>query len=681
MRPDARFIRTRGFARLSLWLFVGWLSIACSAENETALAPGVSVDPASWNVVLITLDTVRADALGAYGQELDTTPSLDRLAEQGVLFEQVVTAAPHTLAAHASIMTGLYPFAHGARGNHGFILSPENETLAEILRDRGHRTRAEISATVLRSGTRIAQGFEDDSRAVPPARESENIPAPRSVAGNLRRSAENISDRGIDFIRTHRDEPFLLWLHYFDAHLPYNPRPTDLERFPDNEYLAQVAALDREVQRVIDAIIEADLRDRTLVVLTSDHGEGLGEHDEPTHSYFVYESTMRVPLLFWGPPILPRNRRIDDVVRTVDILPTVLDWMGIESPAGLHGRSLRGLMEADKHDSSVLAYGEALGLYRIFGTTPLRIMRDGRWKYIHSARPELYDLAVDPGETRNLVDREPEIVARLERRLVELLATAGSAPSDSSVETTSATEAQLLALGYLTPNSNARLDDSTTLARMGPAPGRLAEHADRLSRAKGSIAARKWDRALATLEPVLEAHPKSPTVLSLVGEALAGGGHEERALANFRAALRQDTDPCSDVRLDLARAFERFGREEERLRVLEHAVEACPTSSTYLNEAAWALATTPAIAFRDEEHAVELARQLIAAGDGVPDPNHLDTLAAAHAARGDLSSAYHTQLRALRILERAAAAARQIAAYRETLETYRTQRDLGKSGD
>lgn len=635
------------------------------------------------NVILITLDTVRADALGAYGDPSGATPTLDRMASEGVLFEQVLSAAPHTLASHASIMTGLYPFIHGARANHGGRLAVENETLAEILRDEGYRTRAEIAAPVLHATTRISQGFEDPTR-----RHASTTKPAHTVAAtqqtSQRRSASNITDRGIEALRDFGDRPFMLWLHYFDAHLPYAPCEPECSRYAGNRYLGQIAVIDAQIKRILTELESQGVRERTLVVVTSDHGEGLGEHAEPTHSYFVYESTMRVPLILWGPTGLARGLRVPDLASTVDILPTVLAWLGLEPRPELHGRSWAGMLGTKRTSPRPtesaperVAYGESLDLYRIFGTTPMRTIRQGQWKYIHGATAELYDLSVDPEERNNIIALHPERAKQMLIALVSLVAKS-ERETQAIVEVSSPElRAQLAALGYVEPvelsGAESRLSEAALLALRGPAPRELAQHAEALSRAKGSIAAKKFARALKTLEPVVAAHPESPTVLSMLGEALAGAGESEQSLALLRKARDLDGDPCSEVRLDLARAHERFGQEKDRIETLEDALAACPDSPTYLNELAWARATTKQTRLRDARRAVSLARRLIERGDGEPDPNHLDTYAAALAASGDFRFAAETQERALKILKRSGASEKERNAYRATADRYRAQ--------
>lgn len=620
--------------------------------------------------MLVTLDTVRADALGSYGQTLETTPLLDRIAREGVVFEQVESAAPHTLASHASIFTGLFPYAHGVRGNQGYMLSPSQVTWAEILADAGYRTRAEIAAPVLRSATRIAQGFGVASESDAPLAEGTTDTAARPAEGGFVRRAENVSRRGVEFLRASRDAPFFLWLHYFDAHLPYAPRPELRSRIPDSAYLREVAAIDRALGDVFDTIEALGLRDHTLVVVTSDHGEGLGEHGEPTHSYFVYETTMRVPLILWGPPALPKGRRISAVVRTVDILPTVLDLLGQPAPEGLHGRSLRPLVDGSADDLGLVGYGESLELHRLFRTTPLRLLREGRWKYVHEVHPALYDLETDPAETTDLAAAHPEIVERLRARLRALLEAAPEASDDAVRETSASERAELEALGYLDAARPPRLDEVATLEETGPAPEHLVAEVERISRAKGHLKARHWQRAIDRLEPVVERHPESGTVHGLLAEAYAGLGRREAAIRHFERAIELEGNACSHLRIDYGRSLAGFGDTRRQLEVLEDGLATCPGLRTYLNEIAWTLATSSDASVRDGPRALAIARRLVGEQEGEPDANLLDTLAAAHAASGDAASAARAQRRAIEILERDGAPEKLIAAYRRTAARY-----------
>ena len=303
-------------------------SAAATAAEKPAAVPTTENGPT--NLLLVTLDTTRGDALGAYGQRLDASPNIDRLAAGGVLFEQAVSSSPQTLPSHSTLFTGKYPYVHGVRANSGYVLSEQNITIAEVLRDAGYRTGAEVAALVMQEATQITQGFDHYRGADTPGVKRKRI---RYSKGEIRekelavRVASDISRRGIEFIRGNRERKFFLWLHYFDPHEPYSAPAAFNAKIPSSPYHAELASADSQIGPVIDELERLGLRERTLVVLTSDHGEGLGDHGEWTHSYFVYQSTMHVPLIFWGPSSLLPGTRIHSPVRTVDIAPTILELL------------------------------------------------------------------------------------------------------------------------------------------------------------------------------------------------------------------------------------------------------------------------------------------------------------------------------------------------------------------
>ena len=294
---------------------------------------------------MITLDTTRADALGAYGQALPVTPRIDAMAAEGVLFEQVSASAPSTLPSHATLFTGRQPFSHGVRSNFGQGLRDEARTLAEILAERGIATRAEVAAPVLASRLGLAQGFAVYAE---PTGVAELESLARRDPSRGQRSAEEITDSALAFLRENAHRPLLLWLHYFDPHDPYEaPEPYRSEI--SDPYLAEVRRVDDAVGRLLAEIERLGIRESTLVALTADHGEARGEHGEETHSFFVYESTLRVPLVLWGDGV-PRGVRVASLVRLVDVLPTLLDLLGIPAPEGIDGVSLRALLDEPRGD-------------------------------------------------------------------------------------------------------------------------------------------------------------------------------------------------------------------------------------------------------------------------------------------------------------------------------------------
>jgi arylsulfatase A-like enzyme/Tfp pilus assembly protein PilF len=685
---------------------------ACDSEREgveTQPAPS-AVEPEGWNVVLITLDTVRPDALGAYGQARGATPNLDRVAAEGVVFDAAVSSSPSTLPSHASIFTGKHPYAHGTRANIGYLLHSNEETLAERLTAAGYRTAAEVSAMVMRKETRIAQGFESvrDPKSTDVVLKAGRRRVDREVIELPIRVATDIGRRGREFIRENRDRRFFLWLHFFDAHQPLSPPPPFSTTYRDDSYLAAVAYVDAEIGRLVKAIEGLGLRGRTLVVVTADHGEGHGEHGETRHSYFIYDSTMRVPLILWGPDAIPAGTRIGSVVRSIDIAPTILDLLDQPPFDGIQGVSLRPLLVGEATDMELTGYGESLELHGTFGIAPLRFVREGRWKYIHKVNPELYDIEADPHELSNLAQRETARVAQLQAQLRTLLT--GSGPSaDATIEMDAETRANLAALGYAAATSGPTIaDELESLQLVGDDAATKIGAVESLSIAESFLQSQEFDRAHAALSGLLEDDPESTYLLGMTGLSLMRLERFGEALAHLEQAVEQDPENRDFLRL-LVMAFEREGRDDdaargrwrlleidpcldareklylylqqrgdyaEQFRVFEEGAQRCPESAANLINYAWVLATVPVDELRDGERAVTTAKRGIALLDGRPGPAYLDTLAAAHAEAGDFARAIQLEREALQLLESGAAPEAVLAEFREHLAEFEAGRAI-----
>ena len=346
------------------------------------------------HILLVTFDTTRADYVGFASGREGLTPMLDAMAERGAWFSTCLTPQPLTLPSHTSIMTGLYPFSHGVRNNGTYIVPDETVTLAERLQEQGYATHAVVAAFVLDSQFGLDQGFagyDDDFSGGP----KQKMFMFREI------KADVVARKAVRWLEQERskEKPFFLWLHFFDPHADYEP-PADLAaRFPDEPYRGEIAFADRELGRVFASLDDAGLLDETLIVFASDHGEGLGEHGETTHGIFIYESTTRVPMLIAGPGVPPTGR-VDALVRTVDIVPTILDLLDLPGEKDLDGRSLRSLWEGEDEDRT--AYMETFVPRLNFGWGELRGLRGANLKVIQAPRPETYDLAIDPMELKDL---------------------------------------------------------------------------------------------------------------------------------------------------------------------------------------------------------------------------------------------------------------------------------------
>jgi arylsulfatase A-like enzyme len=651
-----------------------WFAAACDSSGESSVEP-VSRPSRTGppNLIVITLDTTRADALGAYGQTLPTTPRIDRMAQEGVLFEDVVAPSPNTLPSHATLFTGKQPYGHGARSNVGYALAEENVTLAEVLAEHGYATAAEIGSSVLGAHTRIGQGFRRVRDPDSPG--SKRLRIPNRAGGEEteypHRMGWDITRRGIQFIRAERNGPFFLWLHYFDVHAPQWPSEPFLSRVGDR-YLAGVAQVDDQVGELIDELTKLGLRENTLVVVTADHGESLGEHGEPTHSYFVYQSTMSIPLIFWGTADLPAGRRVSDMVRLSDVAPTILDLLGLPPLHGVHGVSLRRRIEGSSGEPPLVGYGESHEFTRLFGDSPLRFIREGRWKYIHQPNPALYDLEADPKELDDVAERHPEVTARLLERLAAEIAAGAAGATSSRVTVDDEMRRELAALGYLDIGSDAGFSqDPDSLELRGPGPAARALDAQETGEAWSMMQREEFEEALVVIARLLGRSPESAPILAWKGASLSKLRRVDEAAEAFGLAAELDPtnvgtrrdyakmlhqtgdlegwareattilelEPCLPLRGMLVEHHKEAGRHDRMLEVMGAGVEHCPEEVALANNYAWALATLPDDDLRDGALAVEVVEAAMTRVEGEPGPEYLDTLAAAHAEAGDFEAA------------------------------------------
>jgi len=354
------------------------------------------------SLLVITLDTMRADRLPPYGFSGVATPALDRLAAEGVVFDEAFAAVPLTFPSHASLFTGMYPPRLGVRDNVGAPLAAEFKTLAEILRERGLTTAAFVASGVLAAGRGVDQGFGIYRDSAPDC-----AGTPRA-----RRPANEVVEDAMAWLARDDSAPFFIWVHLFDTHRPYD-LPADFERLYSDPYLAAIAFEDSQISRLVDHLESRDRLDNTLIVLAGDHGESLGDHGEESHGIFVYQEALHVPLIVRGPGIAAR--RVSAVTRLVDVMPTVLTLFGV-TPPGADGVSLAGLLTGTAPDPRLEVYAESMYPQR-FGWSGLRSLRADRYKVIEAPRPELYDLAADPGEQRNLFDDRRAVGGAMLERL------------------------------------------------------------------------------------------------------------------------------------------------------------------------------------------------------------------------------------------------------------------------
>jgi arylsulfatase A-like enzyme/Flp pilus assembly protein TadD len=407
--------RTPRLCRPALWAQIGVLFWGLAIA-----APAWTAPP---NIVLITIDTVRADHLGCYGYPQGHTPNLDSLAREGILFRTVVSSVPLTFPSHCSILTGTYPTVHGVRDNLGYTLGDSPPTLATLLKQKGYSTAAFVGAAVLGSRRGLNRGFDTYSSPFERKMGRDN-PLVLNLQDLRRRAEDVVADalRWMNAQPAHTSRPFFVWIHLYDPHTPYDPPPRFRALAP-KPYDSEIAYADYAMGKFLDYLKEHSLYDSSLIVAASDHGESFGEHDEYTHGYFIYDATLLVPLIIKPPRtsgLAPR--RIGQPVRTIDIAPTVLQFLGIPASPSMQGNGLLSLI-LGKTTSSATSPAYAESFYPTqFGSSGLRALRTGRYKYIDAPKPELYDLLADPQEIQNLYSTQRSTALELKGQFETLVA-------------------------------------------------------------------------------------------------------------------------------------------------------------------------------------------------------------------------------------------------------------------
>lgn len=521
---------------------------ACSRSQE-----GAAGDPGPENatppIVLISIDTLRSDHLPAYGYAGVETPAIDRLAEDGILFERAYSPVPLTLPAHASLFSGLLPPAHGVRDNAGYRLDGAISTLAEVLGERDYATAAAVSAFTMRAATGLDQGFD--------LYEDRFLAGRRQTIGEIQRAGGETLAAGLPWLRSVRGEPFLFFLHLYEPHTPYEPPEPLAARFA-SAYDGEIAAADAVVGSLLAELDALGLYERAVVVLLSDHGEGLGDHGEQEHGILLYREALQVPLIVKLPRQARGGSRVANSVQLTDVTVTLLELAGVAKPTAMEGASLLDLPSAPR-----ALYGESYHPRLRFGWSPLRSMIQERYHYIEGPEPELFDLEADPQERRNILRRERRIFAGLRDRLAELEPRL-ELPFSESAETQRA----LAALGYLgssAPEAGERAaDPKSQLHTLEP----LREGIDALRRGENGLAEARLRRAV-------ELNPRFLDAWQFLGLALARQGRPAAAFDAYAEALRLSNgspllaEPMAEAALEA-------GKLEEASVLLRAAVERSP---------------------------------------------------------------------------------------------------------
>ena len=658
------------------------------------------------NVILISIDTCRADYLGCYGRRQRTTPNIDAIAADGIIFKNAIAPTPITLPSHSSMLTGTIPPYHGVRNNLGYKLVAANLTLAEILSTNGYSTGAVIGGFVLDSEFGLDQGFDTYNDQFEQA-----IP---STIGYERR-ADEVSRVAADWLDKHQNENFFLFLHYYDPHAEYEPPEPFATEFSDDLYAGEITYTDSCIGRVVEKIKDLGLYDSSLIIVTSDHGEMLGEHGEKTHSYYIYQSAIKVPLIFRLPGKI-KPRVVENLTGLIDIVPTVCSVLDIKTDTDFQGKDL-SVYFTGRHpavnDRSV--YSESVTAAVTLGANILFGLTTDHWKYIQTTQPELYDILADPGETTNLISQKLQLVRTLKDKLKQILnrtvrndETAGAkkefdwkdirklqtlgyvmgrANTDFEFDSTKPdakdfidhyndylrfisllssdkrTEAKILCKELLSKEPQLietnlfmgveSLDKKDYVQAVGCLKNLLDLKYDLFKTHynlgtsfrhldKPSQAIQHYTKALEIKPDVTKAHND-------LADVLAGQNQLDEAVNHYQKSLDVDASQYL-IYVKLAKVYSKKEQTAQVINCWEKVLELKPDWPSALNNIAWIKATHEDIRFRAPESAVELARRA-AELTNYENLSILDTLGAAYAANGDFAQAIETAKRALKFAQ------------------------------
>lgn len=513
----------------------GLLALGLLAAWAAACRPRPAAPRAARHLVLVTIDTLRADRLGVYGNAQVATPRLDRIAREGAWAPEASAHVPLTRPSHVSLFTGRLPVETGVRDNISPAVVPDTPLLAEVLKGSAFQSAAFVSSVVLEASSGLDRGFDTYSASFEGTGDAQFL-------NSLQRKGDLSAADAIGWLEGRRREApearLFLWLHLYEPHDPYEPPEPYATRYAGRPYDGEVAYSDELVGRLDDALARLGIRDETLLVITSDHGEGLGEHGETLHGYFAYQTTLRVPFLARGPGVAP-GTRLDATLRLVDVFPSVLEILGLAPPAGtrLAGTSLAPALRGERPAVEPVTYAESLVPLLHFGWSDLRVVREGRWKYVEAPRPELYDLAADPGERANLAPAQAskaEAMRGVLRRFLDEERRAGGANAG-------AVPAELLeklgALGYVGGGGTAETATPGADPKDRIEDFRFAN--DAIRNGLLQLHAKDYAASVARFQAVLKRGIASFEIHFYLARGLMGLGRAREAVPHFEEATRR----------------------------------------------------------------------------------------------------------------------------------------------
>jgi arylsulfatase A-like enzyme/lipopolysaccharide biosynthesis regulator YciM len=522
-----------------------------------------------FNYILITVDTLRADRINCYGFPYVETPTMDHFASRGVLFERCIAQTPLTQPSHTSLLTGTYPPFHGVRDNGGFLVPQELVTLAEVFKGKNYQTAAFVAAFVLDSKWGLNQGFDYYF-------DKFDLSKYQTISlGNVQRRGDEVIDEALKWLDEHKHEQFFTWVHLYDPHTPYEPPSPYSEKYPNRPYLGEIAYTDSQLGRLWAYMEQNDLTENTILIFASDHGESLGEHQESTHGFFVYQAGIHVPLIFVTPFEDLHGIRRSEVVSLVDIMPTILEMENAAYPPQIQGRNLLPLFFDGEVNEQSFAYSETYYPRLHYGWSDLKTIQEGRFKLIISPELELYDLIDDPQEQNNLVSELPGETRRLMRTAEQFIEESGQGAFDLDYQhIDEETRQKLAALGYIGTFS----DQSSLEGKSLASPKEKIGIFNQLSQVKEWMLEERYDEAVAQITRIIDEDPDVIDAYFTLGNLYFKKREFDKALDSFLIVLdKRPSDPFTVI--NVANSYMGLGEIEEADKFVMSIIDTLPPDS------------------------------------------------------------------------------------------------------
>jgi arylsulfatase A-like enzyme/Tfp pilus assembly protein PilF len=521
----------------------------------------------TFNILLITLDTTRADHLSCYGSKKVQTPCIDSLAGRGILYEKCISPTPLTLPAHTSIFTGTYPLFHGVRDNAAFVVPEDLTTLAEVFRNNGYKTAAFVSSFVLDSKWGLNQGFDyyyDDFDL-----HQQNIVS----VGDIQRPGNQTVDAALSWLSKEKKGKFFLWVHLYDAHTPYDPPQEFKKLYPDDFYSGEIAFMDQQVGRLIDSLDVNGLNKDTLIFIVGDHGESLGEHQEQGHGFFIYEETLNVPFIISVPFRQFQGIRKKEITSLVDLMPTILEMTRLKSEIRFQGKSLVNAFAKTNSKAERFVYSETFYPRFHFGWSELQSIQDGNYKLVLQSDPEFFDLQKDPDEMNNLASKEKHETSAYQARAKDLITEwSHGARSQDYTHLDEETQEKLAALGYV-----GTFRDTKEQKNLASPRDKIAIYVE-LNKARELMLTSDFKEAEQMSLNIIKQDPGIIDAYSTLGNIYLKQNRYEEAVSYYKQALDLKPDDAALI-TGIAACLLKLNRESEAETVLIDSLRVLPSDS------------------------------------------------------------------------------------------------------